>query len=326
MAKTRALVKRRKSVRNIRKITKTMQMISTAKFQKALKRAVASEPFVAKVRELTEEVVVNGGEIDHPLLRRPTAKDQRNHVALLVIVSNRGLAGAYNGNVLRAAAAFFRKQKAAGVTVDVHVVGKKAISYLNFIKFPIAGRHDGLADAPPYAKVAELGRQLMDEFTSGRLDGVYVAYTNFISTGRQRAEVLPILPLMGARALGEWLAKQAGESQSQAEAGALDAKRMAGEAAAPAPILPSGTVYDFSPGPKELLDEMLPLSVNLALYQCFADAQASEHVARMIAMKSATDSADKMIRALTMKYNRARQNQITTELAEIMGGVEAMKK
>jgi F-type H+-transporting ATPase subunit gamma len=326
MAKTRALVKRRKSVRNIRKITKTMQMISTAKFQKALKRNVASEPFVAKVRELTEEIVVNSDEMDHALLRRPTAKDQRNRVALLVIVSNRGLAGAYNGNVLRAATAFFRKQKAAGVTVDVHVVGKKAISYLNFIKFPIAGRHEGLADAPPFGKVAELGRQFMDEFTAGRLDGVYVAYTNFITTGKQQAEVLPLLPLMGARALSDWLAQQAAEGQSQAGAGALDAKRTAADVKAPAPAPIGGnTIYDFSPAPRELLDEMLPLSVNLALYQCFVDAQASEHVARMISMKSATDSADKMIRALTMKYNRARQNQITTELAEIMGGVEAMK-
>jgi F-type H+-transporting ATPase subunit gamma len=212
------------------------------------------------------------------------------------------------------------------VTVDVHVVGKKAVSYLNFIKFPIAARYDDLADAPPYRKVAELGRQLMDEFTAGRLDGVYVAYTKFISTGRQRAEVLPLLPLMGARALGEWLSQQAAEGHAQAAAGALDDRRTGADVKAPAPAPTLGsTVYDFSPGPGELLDELLPLAVNLALYQCFVDSQASEHVARMVSMKSATDSADKMIRALTMQYNRARQNQITTELAEIMGGVEAMK-
>src|SRR4051812_7880312 len=132
MAKARAIVKRRKAVRNIRKITKTMQMIATAKFQKSLKRAVGTKPYTLKVRELVRELAASVGNVEHPLLRRVTAENQTNRIALVVITSNRGLAGAYNGNVLRASAAFLRQQIAAGKTVELYVAGKKGVSYFNF--------------------------------------------------------------------------------------------------------------------------------------------------------------------------------------------------
>src|SRR6476469_8165962 len=125
MAKARAIVKRRKAVRNIKKITKTMQMIATAKFQKSLKRAVGTKPYTLKVRELVRELAASVGNVKHPLLRRPTAEDRTNRIALLVITSNRGLAGAYNGSVMRRAQYFIRQQEAAGKTVDLYVVGKK---------------------------------------------------------------------------------------------------------------------------------------------------------------------------------------------------------
>src|SRR3954447_13241242 len=125
MAKARAIVKRRRAVRNIRKITKTMQMIATAKFQKSLKRAVGTKPYTRKVRELVGELAASVGDVQHPLLRRPGEGDQTNRIALLVLTSNRGLAGAYNGSVLRAAAAFMRRQDAAGKQIDLYAVGKK---------------------------------------------------------------------------------------------------------------------------------------------------------------------------------------------------------
>src|SRR6266850_2601003 len=134
MAKARAIVKRRKAVRNIRKITKTMQMIATAKFQKSLKRAVGSKPYTRKVRELVAELAGAIGDVKHPLLRQPTDADRTNRIALVVLTSNRGLAGAYNGSVLRAAAAFIRQQEAAGKQIDLYACGKKAISYFNFQK------------------------------------------------------------------------------------------------------------------------------------------------------------------------------------------------
>src|SRR5258708_7438004 len=140
MAKARAIVKRRKAVRNIRKITKTMQMIATAKFQKSLKRATATKPYTKKVRELVAELAATVGNVEHPLLRRPDESGKTNRIALVVISSNRGLAGAYNGSVLRAAGAFIRQQEQEGKTVELHVAGKKGVNYFNFQKRPIAQR------------------------------------------------------------------------------------------------------------------------------------------------------------------------------------------
>src|SRR6185503_15522867 len=140
MAKARAIVKRRKAVRNIKKITRTMQMIATAKFQKSLKRATGTKPFTLKVRELVRELAASVGEIDHPLLRRPSAEEQTNRIGLVVLTSNRGLAGAYNGSVLRMALRFVREQTQAGKTIDLYVAGKKGISSFNFQKKPIKQR------------------------------------------------------------------------------------------------------------------------------------------------------------------------------------------
>ena len=296
MAKARAIVKRRKAVRNIRKITKTMQMIATAKFQKSLKRAVGTKPYTQKVRELVGELAATVGNVEHPLLRNPE-EHPTHRIALAVITSNRGLAGAYNGSVLRAANTFIRRQEEAGNKIDLYTAGKKGVSYFNFQKRPISQRLEA-SDVPRFADVQPLADMFMEQFTSGKLDAVYVAYMNFVSAGVQRPDVMQLLPLA---------AVQAPEKQGDAKAGER-----------------KHAVYEFSPDPKSLLDELLPLTVRSALFQAFLDATTSEHVARMVAMKSATDNADKMVKSLTMRYNLARQSQITTELAEIMGGVEAM--
>src|SRR4030095_8874115 len=152
MAKARAILKRRKAVRNIRKITKTMQMIATAKFQKSLKRAVGTKPYTLKVRELVADLARSIGRGDHPLLRRPTPETRTGKVVLVVITSNRGLAGAFNGNVLRKANAFIREREAAGETVELQVIGKKGISYFNFQKRPIAVKSEA-KDVPAFEGV-----------------------------------------------------------------------------------------------------------------------------------------------------------------------------
>ena len=301
MAKARAIVKRRKAVRNIKKITKTMQMIATAKFQKSLKRAVGTKPYTNKVRELVRELAASlGGSIDHPLLRQSNDETRTNRIALVVLTSNRGLAGAYNGSVLRAATAFIRQQEAAGKTIDLYVAGKKAITFFNFQKRAIAQRLEA-QDTPKFVDVERIGQSLMDQFISGKYDSVHVAYMNFLSAGVQKPDVTTLLPLAGI--------DEATKAQSEEKTRGYNVE----------------TMYDFSPDPKTLLDELLPLTIKAAFFQAFLDATTSEHVARMVAMKSATDNADKMQKALTMQYNRARQSQITTELSEIMGGVEAMK-
>jgi F-type H+-transporting ATPase subunit gamma len=302
MAKARAIVKRRKAVRNIKKITKTMQMIATAKFQKSLKRATGTKPFTLKVRELVAELAASIGDVQHPLLREPAEGDRSNHIAMVVLTSNRGLAGAYNGSVLRGALHFMRQREAEGKTVDLYVIGKKGVNYFNFQKKNMTQKSEA-KDTPRFEDVEQLANQFIEQFTSGKIDALHVAYMNFVSAGVQKAEVTTLLPLS---ALKEKEAKSQVPQKTPEKAG-------------------EKTVYEFSPSPKELLDELLPLTLKTALFQTFLDATTSEHVSRMVAMKSATDNADKMQKALTMQYNRARQSQITTELSEIMGGVEAMK-
>jgi F-type H+-transporting ATPase subunit gamma len=297
MAKARAIVKRRKAVRNIRKITKTMQMIATAKFQKSLKRAVGTKPYTLKVRELVGELAASLGEgVDHPLLRQPNETTRTNKIALVVLTSNRGLAGAYNGSVLRSTQAFIRQQQAAGKSIDLYVSGKKGVTFFNYQRRPIEQRYDQFGDLPRFADVDRVANHFMDAFINGRYDAVYVSYMNFVSAGVQKPDVTMLLPLAAPKAAEQ----KEGGFKTQAQ-------------------------YDFFPSAREILDELLPQTVKSALFQAFLDATTSENVARMIAMKSATDNADKMVKSLTMQYNRARQTQITTELSEIMGGVEAMK-
>src|SRR5436305_7075957 len=165
MAKARAIVKRRKAVRNIRKITKTMQMIATAKFQKSLKRAVGTKPYTLKVRELVAELAASVGDVKHPLLRQPTDTDRTNRIAIIVITSNRGLAGAYNGSVLRAAAAFIRQQESAGNKIDLFITGRKGASFFHYQKRLITKRVE-VSDEPRFVQVEPLANQFIDDFVA----------------------------------------------------------------------------------------------------------------------------------------------------------------
>ncbi len=292
MANARVIVKRRKTVRNIRKITRTMQLIATARFQAAMNRAVASRPYTEKLAELVSKISGASEGVDHPLMG---VRENGRRSALVAITSERGLCGGYNANVLRTAVAHLDGLGDDGVETDVHMVGKKGINYFRFLRRPMAEQITHLADAPRFDQIEPIANMLMERFTSGRIDSAHVAYMRFHSVGKQRPEVLQLLPLVK-------------ESPSDAQGAA-----------------PSTQVeYEFSPEPGELLDELLPASVRVRLFQCFMDAVVSEHIARMVAMKAATDAADDMITLLTRKYNRARQTQITMELLDIVGGANAL--
>jgi F-type H+-transporting ATPase subunit gamma len=323
MAKARAIIKRRKAVRNIKKITKTMQMIATAKFQKSLKRAVGTKPYTLKVRELVAEVARNAGDVDHPLLRKP---EKIRRAAVILITSNRGLAGAYNSNVIRKALGFIREQERQGVALDVYSAGKKGAATLKFQKIPVKNSVV-VGDVPAYAELEPYVGKMVDQFVDGQIDAVYVVYMNFISTGSQKPDVLTLLPLSAVSGAADKVAHDLAEKEAQIKAGTMDSRRSGADVRAEtlASRGHQASIYEFSPDPRTLLDELLPLTLKTAFFQTFLDATTSEHVARMIAMKSATDAADKMVKALSMEANRARQTQITTELSEIMGGVEAMK-
>jgi F-type H+-transporting ATPase subunit gamma len=291
MANRRVLVKRRKAVRNIRKITRTMQLIATARFQAAFNRAMATRPYTEKLAELVADLSRAAGDVDHPLLK---THDEVPRSALVVLTSDRGLAGGYNASVLRAALAHLEQQGAQGITADVHMVGKKGIAYFRFLRREVGEQTSGIGDRPRFEQVEPIANALMDRFVRGEIASAHVAYMKFLSAGQQRPVVVQLLPLKP-------------EAQE------------AGDGAGAPPV-----EYEFSPDPQQLLDELLPATVRVRLFQAFNDAAVSEQVARMVAMKAATDAAGDMIKALTREYNRARQTQITMELLDIVGGANAL--
>lgn len=293
MANKRIIVKRRKSVRNIRKITRTMQLIATARFQAALNRATATRPYVKKLEELAADIAAAGERIEHPLLAR---REAIKKTALVVVTSNRGLCGGYNANVLRTAVEHLDGRTEAGVEVGVHMAGKKGINYFRFLRRPLAERITHIGDKPRFADVEPIANALMDRFRKREIDAVHVAFMRFVSVSSQRPEVMQLLPL---------------SAESLEEHGQKPASRQ--------------VEFEFSPGPEELLSELLPATVRIRLFQCFNDAVVSEQIARMVAMKAATDAAGDMIRSLTQQYNRARQTAITMELLDIVGGANALE-
>ncbi len=289
MAKARQIIRRRRAVVSTRKITQTMQLIATARFQKCLLRAQASKPYTEKLTDMISDLS-GMGTVDHPLLRpNPRAKT----AVLLAITSNRGLCGGYNAAVLRQAMEQRRRLTAEGQTVELEIVGKKGVGYLRFLGVPTSRQVTDVEDRIAYARVAEMADRYIARYESGELSRVDVAYTRFNSLSSQKAQVVQLLPIEPPR--------------SDAAAGKPRRE------------------FEFSPAPELLLARLIPETVKVRLFQYFNDAIVSEQVARMIAMKQATDAAGEMIKFLTRQYNRARQTQITMELLDIVGGAEAIK-
>ncbi len=294
---TRDIKGRIKAVGNIERITRTMQLIATARFQTMQKKATDAQAYTKRIGEVVSELAANlgeSGEVSHPLLSAP--KPAAGRQLILVISSNRGLCGGYNANLLRTAMA---QIKASDNAVDLEIVGKKASGYFKFAGVEVQAFHSHFTDKPEYADVERLAEGYMQAFTEGKYDSVKVIYTAFVSMSRQEPKVLQLLPLEPPTASGGAKADQAKD-------------------AGPA------TVYDFSPEPQELLGELLPITVKTSLFQSFNEATVSEQLMRMVAMKAATDAAGKMQKTLKRKFNRARQSSITTELSEIIAGAAAL--
>ena len=300
MAQIREIKKRIKAVSNIRRITKTMQMIATSKFARAQQRATASKPYTEGVYDLVQELAARAGNISHPLIDGPESGPHSDAKDLvLLITSDRGLCGPYNGSLIRTT---FRHLREAGSgsaqqgaqKCEVEIVGRKGIGVLKFNGIPVSQTR-AFGDTPRYEEIERLASEYMTRFQDGHISSVRVVYMRFESTARQRPEVLQLLPLKPPTE----------EEQGAAAAAAVE--------------------YDFSPEPAELLGDLLPETVKATLFQAFNDAIVSEHVARMVAMKSATDNAGKLGKSLKTKFNRARQAQITTELSEIIGGTAALE-
>jgi F-type H+-transporting ATPase subunit gamma len=298
MANLRALVKRRKAVRNIRKITKTMELIATSRFQRALKRAMEAEAYTRKIAEITADISRNAGDVSHPLLAtRPVKKS-----LLLVITANRGLCGGYNGSIIREAMAAIRKYKSDDAPFDLENAGKRGIAFFKFQGIPRTKEYTQFEDKPTFAEVDTIASRYIELFATGQIDEVKVAYMKFINAARQEPVVETLLPLAS---LALTTRKPGGESE-------------------PAPA-PSKVNYEFLPDAAEILEELVPTALKVRLFKCFLDAAVSEQIARRVAMKAATENAGDLIKDITRVYNRTRQANITKEISELIAGAEALK-
>jgi F-type H+-transporting ATPase subunit gamma len=297
MAKTRAIVKRRKAIRNIRKITRTMELIATARFKKAMDRAVEAQAYTQKIAELAADLSATATSFSHPLLQ---PRETVQNTLLLVICSNRGLCGGYNASILREAMAHIRRIRGENVTLHLELSGKRAIAYFRFQGIPAEATFTQFEDKPRFDEVEELANRYLASFISGKLDRVEVCYMKFLNAARQMLVVETLLPLSSSVPQPAGATPKPGTTGPKVE-------------------------YEFLPSARDILEEILPVSFKVRLFKCFLDAAVSEQIARRVAMKAATENAGDMIKSLTRQYNRARQAQITKEIAEVIGGAEALK-
>ncbi|HYF50803.1 MAG TPA: ATP synthase F1 subunit gamma [Planctomycetota bacterium] len=293
MANTRQLVRRRKAVRNTRKITKTMEKISTAKLAKAQNAAVAARPYAAKLKEIIGEVAAASADVKHPLLE---PHEQPKKAVIIVLTSDRGLCGAFNSNIVKLARNLVNELKGKGRQIELIVQGKKGIAAFKYLNLPMMERLIGVSDKPAYSRAEAIADKLILQYGLRQIDEVYLVYSSFKSASSMKPTSEMILPLSAMKGEG-------------------DAKK---------PAAKTSASYIFHPNPAEILGQVLPLVVKMALFTAMLENTASEHAARRVAMKNATDSADDMIKLLSRQYNRARQSKITQEIAEIVGGAAAL--
>jgi len=284
-----------KSVGSAHNITKAMQMVAAAKIKKAVSNLMASRVYAKHARELLTSLSKEKS-LRHPLLIKP--KKAENKELLIVIASNRGLCASYNINVIKASAEYLRRNK--DKKIDLIVVGKKAESILKEAKGNVIASFVNFPDDFDADDIAPLYKMVIDEFTKENYSKVLIAYTDFISSLKYEAKVNSILPIT-KESLSEILETENGTGFKKTEA-----------------------VILFEPEEDLVLDLVLPRLTEVRIYQALLEASASEHSARMIAMKNATDNAESMIEELTLFYNQARQSGITQEIAEISGGTEAL--
>lgn len=285
-AELRDTRRRIRSVQATQKITRAMELIAASRIPKASARVVASKPYTAKLIEVIQNLGAAGAGSDHILAER---RDVRT-VGVLVVTSDRGLAGAYASTIIRMAEQRIIDLRREGKEIRIFAVGKKAQGYFRYRGYRIERAFLGVTDTPGYGDARALGDAVMSAFASGAIDSVEAFFTRFQSAATQKASRYDLLPIE---------------------------QPAAGEGT------PSVS-YNYEPSPAEILDRLLPRYVEAILFNVLLEASASEHSARRRAMKAATDNADELIRSLTISANRARQAEITTEISEIVGGAEAL--
>jgi len=296
MANIRALVGRRKAVGDIRKITRTMELVATARFRQALAWATGAAPYTKAITELAADLGAAAKGVTHPLLETRVGAKNR---LLLVITANRGLCGGYNATILREATSRIHETEAEAVVLQLEVSGKRGMTFFRYHGVPVEQSFTQFGDRPRYDDVVTLANRYLESFLGGKIDRLDVAYMKFLNAARQAPVVETLLPLQkdeGGRMKDEQRQKQ-----------------------------PSPAKVEFRPSAGAILGALLPETFKVRLFQCFLDAAVSEQIARRVAMKAATENIDDMITNLTREFNHARQDQITKEIAEVIGGAAALE-
>ena len=289
-AELRAIRRRIRSVESTKKITRAMELIAASRIVKARQRVNAARPYAEKMIEVIHNVGRASGDVSHPLLERRELRT----MGVLVVSSDRGLAGAYNSSVMRKAERYMIRRRDEGVSFRLYAVGKKAQTYFSFRGYHIARSFLAVTDQPTYEDARSVARVLMEDYESGAVDAVEVFYTIYrsaLSYHPDRTDLLPVTP-------------------------PAETEQASGEGAA--------VSYEYEPDPAMILGRLLPRYVESAIYGQLLESSASEHASRQRAMKAATENADELIKVLTRTANQARQAEITTEIAEIVGGAQAM--
>ena len=289
----RILRERIRSVQATKKITRAMELIAASRIVKAQAAVTAAVPYSELITNVVKDLAAGGASGESPLLM---GRDEVHHTCYVVIAADRGLCGGYNTGVERAAEGEVKADVLRGDSNTIIPVGKKAEGYFRFRGYDLGQAFNGFSDRPSYDDAKAIGQHVIDLFVSGEVDRVELVYTRFISPGRQEVVLRPLVP--------------------------LPAETVAGGDGKPADA--SSGDYEFEPAPETILETLLPRYVEARVYAALLNAAASEHAFRQRAMKSATDNAEELIKSLSRVMNRARQDAITTEIMEIVGGAEAL--
>ncbi|MBE3597016.1 MAG: ATP synthase F1 subunit gamma [Hydrogenibacillus sp.] len=289
----RELRARIRSIKNTQQITKAMELVSASKLRRAQERAESAKPYAEKMREMITNIARGTTDVQHPMLEeRPIQK-----TGYIVITSDRGLAGGYNANLLRAFAQTVKDVPREAMTIVA--IGRKGRDYLIKRGYPVQAEITGLSDFPQYTDIQAIAEQTVALFTDGVVDALVLVYNEFKSPLVQRPKIARLLPLVSDEAEG-------------GPAGAADARR------------PAGSLYEYEPSPEGVLSTLLPRYAETLIYSALLEAKAGEHASRMAAMGAATDAAGEMIEQYTLELNRARQAAITQEISEIVAGANAL--
>ncbi|MEM9033531.1 MAG: F0F1 ATP synthase subunit gamma [Actinomycetota bacterium] len=289
----RILRRRIKSVQATKKITRAMELIAASRIVKAQGKVAAAKPYSEKLTSVIANLSAAGAGADQPLLKAPEAVEK---TAYVVVTADRGLAGGYNNNILRLTERTIRAEQAEGRGYVLITAGKKAKGYFSFRNFDIARSFEGFSDSPTYADAKAIADAAVSAFVDGEVQQVKLVFTRFLSLGTQVPEIVPFVPL------------DVSDATADEDEGGVAAD------------------YEFEPSPDGILSRLLPRYAEAVLYAALLEAAASEHAARQRAMKAATDNADDLITTLSRIMNRARQDAITTEIMEIVGGAEALRQ